>query len=366
MLLHLKKVLSGYVTETRGFFKNGWEYISTSNLHMLKHCSNIAVGVIFGYLVAAFLFNWAYDIKIACAGCLFFHGLFCVYIHLNATRLKWRTRLIQWLCLLFLLSLLMMVVYISAIGMNCEPGIYFAPLTIVLSMVFVMRVWKSTAIVTLTTALFILLSSQYKVYHTFQLDVSMGIVAWVLSMIINMELLHLRLRDYRLRSDLMHLSCTDSLTGLMNKSTAEATARAYLARSGARESSALFVIDLDQFKQINDILGHQAGDEALEVVGNALMKLFRSQDIVGRVGGDEFVALMKNTCDRKLIARRAAVICTTVRHTRLEKYTLSLTCSIGVAVCPTHGMVYDTLFKKADEQLYRVKRGGKNGYLLAK
>ena len=96
------------------------------------------------------------------------------------------------------------------------------------------------------------------------------------------------------------------------------------------------------------------------------MKLFRSQDIVGRVGGDEFVALMKNTCDRKLIARRAAVICTTVRHTRLEKYTLSLTCSIGVAVCPTHGMAYDALFKKADEQLYRVKRGGKNGYLLAK
>lgn len=366
MLLHLKKIWSGYVADSRGFFENGWEYISTGNLHMLKRCSNIAVGVILAYLVAAIVSDCSYDIKAVYAGSLLFHGLFCVYIHLNAARLKWRTRVIQWLCLLFLLSLLMTVVYIAAIGMNNEPGIYFAPLTIVLSMVFILRVWQSAAIVTFTTALFIFLSSRYKVYHMFQLDVSMGIVAWVLSMIADLEILHLRLRDFRLRSDLMHLSCTDSLTGLMNKSTAEATARSYLARCGNRESSALFVIDLDQFKQINDILGHQAGDEALEVVGNALMKLFRSQDIVGRVGGDEFVALMKNTCDRKLIARRAAVICTTVRHTRLEKYTLCLTCSVGVAVCPSHGVTYDALFKKADEQLYRVKRGGKNGYLLAK
>ena len=125
------------------------------------------------------------------------------------------------------------------------------------------------------------------------------------------------------------------------------------------------MIDLDQFKQINDQLGHQAGDAALEIFGESLMKLFRANDIVGRVGGDEFVALMKNTGDRKLIARRAALICETVRRTRFRDTGITLTCSVGVAVCTEGNCTYDVLFSRADEQLYNVKRSGKDGYRIA-
>ena len=161
------------------------------------------------------------------------------------------------------------------------------------------------------------------------------------------------------------MSSTDSLTGLMNKYATETSARHYLEQASTLRDSALFVIDLDQFKLINDQLGHQVGDEALELVGNTLLRLFRAQDIVGRVGGDEFVALMKNATDPNMVKSRAAIICRAMRHTKLKELPISLTCSIGVAMCPINGRTYDELFTCADEQLYQVKRRGKDGYSLA-
>ncbi|NLI22051.1 MAG: GGDEF domain-containing protein [Clostridiales bacterium] len=364
MLPDLKEAWSRHVRDCNGFFQDGWEYIATSNLHMLLRCSCIVVGVLAVYVTVSFLAGYNTLTKVAyCAG-LAAHGAFCVYLHRQASRLTWRTRLIQALCQLFLLSLLGLVAFVAAVGMRHEPGLFFAPFTLVLSMIFILPPRRIIVMVTVMTAAFLLASLRLKRYDVFRLDLAMGLVCWTLCVIVDMEILHMRLRDYRLRTELTRLSSTDGLTGLMNKSTAEAKARAYLSCYGQCECSALFVIDLDQFKQINDQLGHQAGDKALEVVGETLMKLFRAQDIVGRVGGDEFVALMKNICDRRMVARRAAVICNAVRRTKLADQALFLTCSVGVALCPQNGTGYDCLFQEADRQLYQVKRSGKNGYRL--
>ena len=364
--MHFQSAWSGYIKETLGFFQNGWEYISANNLRMLKRSSTIAAGMIAVFLLFAHLNHNSAAVRIAYAIGLIFDGFFCVSIHLNQKRLRWRTRVIQWLCVLYLLEMFTLIVYTGTLGSPNMPGIFFAPFILVLSMVFIFHAWQNAALFSAATAAFLWLSHLSKTPELFQLDWYIGAVTWILTLIVNFEILHMRLRDYHLRLELEHRSSTDGLTGLMNKSAAEASARCYLSRRGARESSALFVIDLDQFKQINDLLGHKAGDQALEVVGDALTKLFRSQDVIGRVGGDEFVVLMKNVCERKLIARRAASICNTVRHTRLRESSLSLTCSIGIAVCPTHGATYDDLFRKADEQLYLVKRSGKDGFMLAR
>ena len=125
------------------------------------------------------------------------------------------------------------------------------------------------------------------------------------------------------------------------------------------------VIDIDQFKLINDLMGHQAGDEALEVFGETLLRLFRTQDIVGRIGGDEFLIVMKNVEDMEMIVRRADAVCAAVRDTRLKHFDHALTCSIGIALCPKHGVTYHALFSQADKQLYQLKRDGKNGFSIA-
>lgn len=365
MFLQLSKAWRGYISAMVEGYRSCWEQIAVTNLQMLKRVTYISVGILLLYLTLSIATNRPMGVIGAYAVGLLVQAGFAAFIHASGERLRWRTRVIQALCLFFILSLLAVVVYIGAIGMPDEPGIYFSPMTLVLSMLFILPFWYNVTFITTTTVIFVVLSSLHKAAAEFQLDVSMAILTWVLSITADFVVLDLRVRDLRLRSELMHRSCTDSLTGLMNKSTAEAAARAYLGGAGGKSRSALFVIDLDQFKQINDQLGHQAGDAALEVFGESLMKLFRANDIVGRVGGDEFVALMKNTGDRRLVARRAALICETVRRTRFRDTGISLTCSIGVAICPDGNCAYDMLFRSADEQLYSVKRNGKNGFRIA-
>lgn len=365
MFLQLGKCWRDYLSGMVAGYKSCWEQIAVTNLQMLRRVSYISVGILVLYLTLSIVTARPMNVIGAYALGLLVQIGFAAFIHASGERLRWRTRVIQALCLFFVLSLLAVVVYIGAIGMRDEPGIYFSPMTIVLSMLFILPFWYNVTFVTATTAVFVVLSSLHKAAAEFQLDVSMAILTWVLCITSDFVALDLRVRDMRLRSELMHRSCTDSLTGLMNKSTAEAAAREYLSGMGAKSRSALFVIDLDQFKQINDQLGHQAGDAALEVFGDSLMKLFRANDIVGRVGGDEFVALMKNTGDRRLVARRAALICETVRRTRFRDTGISLTCSIGIAICPDGNCAYDNLFRSADEQLYHVKRSGKNGFHIA-
>ena len=366
MYLQLRKAVGGYISDVRNFFQEGWDQIAMANLTMLKRSVWFAIIIVAGHLTVSVLHHEAGHIILAYSLGLVCQVIFCVIVFSQSDRLRWRPRVIQALCLLFVLILLALITYMATLGRLDEPGIFFAPFTLVLSMIMIWRLWQNTVLITMVIVAFLWISYTYKSPADYQIDVSLAVVTWILCLITNFELLNVRLRDYRLRSELVKLSCTDSLTGLLNKKTVERAARTYLERRSEVEYSALFVIDIDQFKQINDQLGHRAGDEALEIFGNTLISLFRSQDLVGRIGGDEFVVLMKNIGDRKLISRRAAGVCDAVRKTQLTDFTRPVTCSIGIATCPRHGASYDTLFQKADEQLYQLKRSGKNGYLIAR
>lgn len=365
LIAQLIKSCRGYIAGIHNGYRACWEEVAATNLQMLRRVTAISAVILMLYLVTAIAFDKPANVAVAYALGFAAQLTFALGMHKYGGRLVRRTRMIQALCLLYMGLLMAVVVYTGAVGMRNEPGIFFSPITIILSMLFVMPFWHNITIVTTITAAFVLLSGLAKETSAHALDVSMAVLTWVLSLTADFVVLDLRVRDMNLRRELTHLSCTDSLTGLMNKNKAESAAREHLKGAGAQSRSALFVIDLDQFKQINDQLGHQAGDAALEIFGESLMKLFRANDIVGRVGGDEFVALMKNTGDRKLIARRASLICETVRRTRFRDTGITLTCSVGVAVCTEGNCTYDVLFSRADEQLYKVKRSGKNGYRIA-
>lgn len=332
---------------------------------MLRLSSALSAGVLALYLCTALIFGRSSGVFVAYTAGIAFAASMAVYTHLQYRSLRWRTRLTRALCMLYLMVMVALMIYISTIGLPDRPSLYYSPMLILLSMLFIMPFWHNVMVIALATAAFLLVSASVKAPQVFNLDVSMAMTTLVLSLTADFVALSARLRDHRLRSELQALSRTDSLTGLMNKSSAEEAARTYLNGRGLTECSALFVIDLDQFKMINDLLGHQAGDAALEQFGDALLKLFRTHDIVGRVGGDEFIALMKNAGDRRLVARRAALICETVRRAYPPEAGNGLTCSVGVALCPAHGVTYDSLFHMADQQLYRVKREGRNGYGLA-
>ena len=155
----------------------------------------------------------------------------------------------------------------------------------------------------------------------------------------------------------------DSLTKLLNKDAARKRAEEYFSRYSGSAGGALLILDLDDFKQINDRNGHLFGDTVLVKVAQEIRKLFRGQDIVARIGGDEFLVVMRGVSDRQLLEQRCNQLIEILGNAFLS-YKLRLSCSIGIALAPVHGKSYFELFQHADQALYRAKSRGKNGYAI--
>jgi len=126
----------------------------------------------------------------------------------------------------------------------------------------------------------------------------------------------------------------------------------------------LFMIDVDNFKQLNDTLGHQTGDEFLVLFAAAIKNCFRDDDIVGRVGGDEFFAFLKNASDIDVVNKKAQELLETIQELCAKYNEAKVSGSIGVSMYPNNGKTVDELYAKADSALYKAKREGKNKYIL--
>ena len=157
----------------------------------------------------------------------------------------------------------------------------------------------------------------------------------------------------------------DSLTKLLNKDAGRKQAEEYFSRFPEGVSSAMFIIDLDNFKQVNDRYGHLFGDSVLTRAAREIKKLFRNQDIVSRIGGDEFLVVMRGVADRALVESRCQRLLSIFQSIFSEhKYKLPMSCSIGIALSPEHGRSYYDLFNRADRALYWAKAKGKNNYVI--
>lgn len=157
----------------------------------------------------------------------------------------------------------------------------------------------------------------------------------------------------------------DDLTGLLNKSTTKSEIEGFL-KENIRGTHALFLIDVDNFKCINDTLGHMFGDSVLINVGKKIGELFRGTDVVGRIGGDEFMVLMKYT-DFYQAKLKAEKICESVKQVYHggDGEEVEVSCSVGVALYGTIKESYSSLFSKADMAMYQAKEAGKNQYRVA-
>ncbi|WP_082557686.1 sensor domain-containing diguanylate cyclase [Pseudomonas sp. Root562] len=125
---------------------------------------------------------------------------------------------------------------------------------------------------------------------------------------------------------------------------------------------AVLLIDLDHFKEVNDKYGHEVGDQVLQAVARRMLQATRSCDTAARYGGDEFVMLISNLSDPQSAESQAARVFDTIAQTvATSAGELSVSCSVGVSLCPVHGQSLDALLKAADQAMYGVKQLGRKG-----
>lgn len=155
----------------------------------------------------------------------------------------------------------------------------------------------------------------------------------------------------------------DALTGLYNREETEMRIKHYLNEKPTQRY-AMFIIDVDDFKQINDTKGHVTGDIVLSEVASKMQQLVNEEEVVGRIGGDEFLIFLRNTTSEKA-KQKAVELNEMLRHLfENEKNAAHVTGSIGIALYPEDGGDFKSLYHSADQALYQAKKLGKDQYTV--
>ncbi len=153
----------------------------------------------------------------------------------------------------------------------------------------------------------------------------------------------------------------DSLTHLFNAAACRSLISQRLSQLGSDGQGALIILDVDYFKNINDLYGHFTGDKMLIETAAAINATFRKQDIVGRLGGDEFIIYMDGETGEKTVRERCSMLCEKIGSIKLPNSSNRISVSIGVAIA-RRNQPFNALYQQADRALYQVKNRGRNGF----
>jgi diguanylate cyclase (GGDEF)-like protein len=189
----------------------------------------------------------------------------------------------------------------------------------------------------------------------------MGAVVFLVG--VSMVFRYAQSRQRENEARILFLAHHDALTQLPNRSLLSdrlAQQLALAARSAGEFSVIAF--DLDGFKGVNDALGHAAGDRLLEQVANRARHAMRASDTVGRLGGDEFLAILPDTGCEGAEALCSKLLAELAQPYRLGGETVEVSASAGIACHPVHGREAESLLRGADAALYEAKRAGKNRF----
>ncbi|MBU3876574.1 GGDEF domain-containing protein [Faecalicatena sp. AGMB00832] len=210
--------------------------------------------------------------------------------------------------------------------------------------------------------IFCLTSRYVKIPYLASYDIVNAVIFYLLSIITSHQSNYLNLKQIMSNNILEIQRDTDKMTGLWNRGFCERKINTFLATQDSK--GALLVVDVDNFKLVNDSNGHACGDKVLREVGAALKDSFRNSDIIGRLGGDEFLIFLPNCIDSEIIRHRVSHFLDIVNKidTTSDEEIPHISASVGVSLFPEDGDNFKDLYKHADEALYLSKQSGKNQY----
>ncbi|MBP5156246.1 MAG: GGDEF domain-containing protein [Treponema sp.] len=241
------------------------------------------------------------------------------------------------------------------------PAVTFIVMLIILPSLPCDCPWRGNLLLMAMGIIFLFCSRRVKAPTFFSNDVG-NVISYVLvSFFMHMHQQMSRMDDFTNRLIIKIQRDTDSLTGTMTKAAFEANSIRVL-RSESCEGC-LLVIDIDNFKNINDSFGHSIGDFFIANTGRCILECCRTSDFVGRFGGDEFVILMQGKLTKEIVESKVNAMTETLKeffldNTKYEHYSVSVGCTLFQGSGAQ--LDYNSLFNQADQALYVAKNSGKN------
>ncbi|WP_170830829.1 GGDEF domain-containing protein [Pseudobutyrivibrio sp. ACV-2] len=333
--------------------------IDDNNLYMLrKSCMYISIVYIFMLTISGFLLDNFHVSLIHLSPV----PLLVIYLFINIYTLKNKgqisTAKTAAICCTFYFFLGVILAAIDIFEAPAGQAIWLPIAVIALPMLFIDRTYKYCFEEAVVLSILLIFSYIAKPIDGFIRDLYISICAYVISFISARIILEMRARETLSMKEVTRLSALDKLTHVLNKNALIEHMDCYFEKKKPEESCAMCVIDLDDFKYVNDNLGHSTGDMLLERVGQLLIENFRAYDIVGRYGGDEFVVVMPRMSDENILHSRCTALQMFIGDINLGGEH-RVTASIG-AVIGSGDLKRETIFSLADDALYKSKIIGKN------
>ncbi|MCR5404575.1 MAG: GGDEF domain-containing protein [Butyrivibrio sp.] len=339
------------------FFSKFGDNIASNNQSVLDIVI-FALPILYVFTVlVSFLFGMRFDNFVIP---LVFIPLLVIYILFRNSQKKVHIeeRSLNGECIIFYFIFYMQLILNDTIAFSNSPSRWFLLLIILLVFFYTDRFTEYITIISILYTLNLILLLSFKSRVHLANDLINLFISYPIVLLCALFVCQIRcaqaLNNFALTTESSH----DKLTGLLNKGAAQKAVAEYFAQKNPSESCAVLSIDADKFKNVNDLLGHKAGDVVLAGIGLALRDSFRVDDIIARNGGDEFLVVMKGINS----ANKLDATCR-----RIQKNISSIkvpggwefTCSIGIVV-DNFGTGFDKLFSMADDALYECKIRGRN------
>ena len=345
---------------SRYYYTNCVTEIRNSNIRSLVMCSFITTFLSIGFLAASFIFSDKFNIYEKIFSWLY-TLISCFFCFSSAYLLGKHKKLTLLFVYAYMLFLSASSIITGVFLCKDRNAVFFFIAQTTFPVIFLDTPLRMAGLSLVSAIVFDILAYFFKTPDRYMIDIMNSVIFLITGMLLSIFTANIKLNDFIFQKAIKTERDTDGLTGLLNKSSMMREIRKSM--TNAPENGILVMLDVDDFKRINDSYGHVVGDFVISGIARCLNSSFRNSDIIGRFGGDEFVVFMPFTHDVVIAQSRVKKVLSLMAETiELPNENDKVTGSFGIAVCSEFGDTYDDLFRKADYALYQAKSGGKNQF----
>lgn len=375
MMQKLKQYISELRESEKKFLRDGKRTIAKYNLKTLCRMSVwgtvLAIAVLlFGYIVPKDFLNgfggnpYEYPSPPNIAF-IFVMLIFAVLTNLYRIKGKTSPKIVTILSLFFEF---IVFIFTIAVDIFVHPGMpaNFMPVAIVIFSATLFYSTNMTNIINLVyTGVFCFCALMVNVDNEYfemiaRLDIFFALVGFSCATAIGYHFRQTQIQSFTSNARYKTLSMLDPLLGnIYNKRGYEDAIDNYLVAKNPNVSCAFIVLDLNDFKHINDNYGHDMGDQILKCMSDTLVSLFRDSDIIGRFGGDEFIVLADGLCDEESVRNKCKYIADEIGYRAQKTGAIKVFSSLGAVICDGQRIEFERLFELADEAMYEAKERGR-------
>lgn len=354
----LKRLLWSLRKENKNrkkYFRQAHEEITQKNLKMLQSLSITVIVLLLAFYIVTPLVIHGWRVTPQ-------HFLIFPIAVLFALLVRWRGRRkaagsadVVWLCVIFEIILYAFAIVIDVFTYPDSPSAFMPILLAMLPAIFILPLRVIYLIAAFFEAAYIVAVIAVKSPGLIDGEIFNSMVGFAFSFPFAQLTMRLRVQDFTVQRKYFRLSQQDTLVGIFNKASCTEMICQYLEDTAPASSCTMLLFDLDDFKAVNDWLGHYTGDVLLKTFSGILQSTFRASDIVGRFGGDEFAVLLQNCTDMALLREKCKVVQDRLYKESGENCHKNVTCSIGGVVVTNCGAEFEDLFQQTDAALYEAK-----------